>query len=542
MKKFITVFLSLLVLIISFRSSRFLYQSLDWSLAYCIDMVLMKFFAWSLDRGIWPYTDLHTYNLPMTIYINWVALKIFGNSSWGFRLLDVTWLIFLAGITFIYLRRKVSTITIALVGACLCLTLNENATNFGAFQRETMMLPFWVLSLISFDRIKEGKSQKIHGFLLGFYICFSALIKPTGLLLLFFILASLLLLSFKDSKFSLRNIIIFYLSIFLGGISVLFFSLLPFLIHGNLIASIKGWVGYFKDLSMSLEILSPYELIGNIFTFSPTHWFIPLNEPIPQFQNNGHLSLFHFCLISIYLFLLMIKKIEIGPLLILISGLLNYLIQAKGFAYHLFPVWFACLLIITFLLDFFYKFSIEEKNWKRPISIFIIIIIGLTVIHQQSRSLKLYKGTQLYADFNQTKRDSQKIEVLEVIKRIDSEIKTKPTKIQVFEAYHSVTLNAIMDEEMFLVSKYPEAYIFYNESPNMNKYKVDMLESLKANKPDIIVLNKEGTFRKKKDLFHIFPELEIFLKEYKLEKEIKEINNVTYSIYTLNITKFSIKK
>jgi hypothetical protein len=94
MKKFITAFLAILVLIISIRSSRFLYQSLDWSLAYCIDMVLMKFFAWSLDRGIWPYTDIYTYNLPMTIYINWVALKVFGDSSWGFRLLDVSWLVF----------------------------------------------------------------------------------------------------------------------------------------------------------------------------------------------------------------------------------------------------------------------------------------------------------------------------------------------------------------------------------------------------------------------------------------------------------------
>jgi Ribonuclease G/E len=91
-----------------------------------------------------------------------------------------------------------------------------------------------------------------------------------------------------------------------------------------------------------------------------------------------------------------------------------------------------------------------------------------------------------------------------------------------------------MDQEMVLVSKYPEAYIFYNESPLMDKYKIDMVNSLNANKPDIIVLNKEGTFRVKKDLFQTFPDLAEFLKEYKLEKEIKEINNVTYSIYSLD--------
>ena len=156
MKKFITAFLAILVLIISIRSSRFLYQSLDWSLAYCIDMVLMKFFAWSLDRGYWPYTDVYTYNLPMTIYINWFALKIFGNSSWG-------------AISDIRELPVATAVIIALVGASLCLTLSENATNFGAFQRETMMLPFWILSLISYDKIIEGKSQRLHGFLLGTY-------------------------------------------------------------------------------------------------------------------------------------------------------------------------------------------------------------------------------------------------------------------------------------------------------------------------------------------------------------------------------------
>ncbi len=534
MKKIITVFLSIIILIISIRSSRFLYQSLDWSLAYCIDMVLMKFFAWSLDRGIWPYTDIYTYNLPMTIYVNWVALKVFGNSSWGFRLLDVSWLLFLVVITFFYLRRKVATISIALVGAALCLTLSENATNFGAFQRETIMLPFWILSLIAFDKIKEGSSQKFHGFLLGFYICFSALVKPTGFLLLVFILISLCLQKLRDSNFSLKESAILYFSIFLGGFFVLFFALLPFIIHGSLISSFKGWLGYFKDLSLSLEILAPSELIGNIFTFSPSHWFIPLNEPIAEFQNNGHLSLFHLCLISIYLLLLILRKIDIGPFLILLSGLLNYLIQAKGFAYHLFPVWFACLLIISLLLDFLYKIIFVGKNWQRLISCFVIIIIGITVVNQQSRSLRLYRGTELYADFNQQKKEPHKIEILETLKKIDSGIKNKPTKIQVFEAYHSVTLNSIMDDNMFLVSKYPEAYIFYNENPNMDKYKIDMLKSLNANKPDIIVLNKEGTFRIKKDLFQTFPELALFLKEYKLEKEIKEINNVTYSIYTLD--------
>lgn len=530
MKKFITIFLLTVVSIITLRSSGFLYQSLDWSLAYCIDMVLMKFFAWSLDRGYWPYTDVYTYNLPMTIYINWFALKIFGNSSWGFRLLDVSWLVLLGGITFIYLKKK-STLA-ALIGLSLCLTLGENATNFGAFQRETMMLPFWMLSLISYDRIRLGKSEIFHGFLLGIYICISILIKPTGLLLLFFILISLLWIKISESKFSLKETTQFYFSIFVGGCLILFLSILPFLIHGTLLSSISGWFGYFKDLSTSLEILSWQELVGSIFTFSPMHWFIPLNEPVEKFQTNGHLSLFHLFLMLFYVYLLAKKKVDLGPFLILISGFLNYIIQAKGFAYHLFPVWFSCILIVSYLIHFLFQFIQDEENWKKGISSFAIIIMGITLVNQQIRCLKLYKGTGLYTEINQTKKERVHVKVLETLKQINSEFVNKPTSIQVFEAYHSITLNSVMDENMMLVSKYPEAYIFYNESPIMEKYKMDMMGSLESKRPDIIVLNREGTFRIKKDLYQTFPALETFLRDYKLRAEIKEINNVTYTIFT----------
>jgi 4-amino-4-deoxy-L-arabinose transferase-like glycosyltransferase len=161
----------------------------------------MKYFAWSLDRGIWPYTDVHTYNLPMTIYLNWFALKIFGNSSWGFRLLDVSWLICLSGLTFLYLKEKVSNLLIAIVGSALCLTLSENATNFGAFQRETIMLPFWVLSLIFFERIRKNYKQNLYGFWLGFCICISVLVKPTGFLLLLFILIMILIEKKRNRDF-----------------------------------------------------------------------------------------------------------------------------------------------------------------------------------------------------------------------------------------------------------------------------------------------------------------------------------------------------
>ena len=62
--------------------------------------------------------------------------------------------------------------------------------------------------------------------------------------------------------------------------------------------------------------------------------------------------------------------------------------------------------------------------------------------------------------------------------------------------------------------------------------KMDMMGSLESKRPDIIVLNREGTFRIKKDLYQTFPALETFLRDYKLRAEIKEINNVTYTIFT----------
>ncbi|HMW06151.1 MAG TPA: glycosyltransferase family 39 protein [Leptospiraceae bacterium] len=533
MKKSLSIFILITIAIIAIRSMRFLYQSLDWAIEYCVDMVLMKFFAWSLDKGSWPYTDVLTYNLPMTIYINWFALKIFGNSSFGFRLFDVTWLILFSGTTFVYLNRKIPTL-FAFFGATLCLTLEENATNFGALQRETMMLPFWILSLISYDKIREGKSRIKHGFLIGIYILITVLIKPTAIILLGCILLSLFIIDLKERKVSIKENLTFYISIFLGSLIILFMTLLPFLYKGIMFVAFDQWLSYFRDLSLSLEIISPSQLLLNIFTFSFSHWFIPLNEPIFEFQNNGHLSLFHLSIILFYLFLLFRGKVDIGPLFILITGLLNYLIQAKGFAYHLFPMWFACVLIVTFLINYLFQIALNNESGKKIIASFVIFLVCITLIFQQARSLRLYKGTNLYYEWNQSKKDFPKTETLEAIKSLNQSVKNRPTKIQIFEAYHSVSLSAIMNQDMILASRYPEAYVFYNEHPAMDKYKKDMMQSLQKNKPDIIVLNREGTFRVKKDLFQTFPELGDFLKNYTLEKEIKEINNVNYDLYVLN--------
>ena len=511
------------------RSSYFIYQSLHWPLEYCIDMVLMKFFAWSFDKGLYPYTDIFTYNLPVTIYINYFGLKLFGDTSFGFRLLDASWMLFFALVSYFYFRRL--SFFAGFIGFVFTLLLPENATNFGAFQRETMILPFWILALLSTESIIKNENKRWNFFLLGTYCIFSFLIKPTAILL--FLGCQLnLFLYFIKSKKTISYFKFNFLYFVLGSLFSLGVCVSPFLLKRNLIASTLSWFRYFIDLSNSLEIKSANLLLSQIFTFSLKDWNLPLNQPVVEYFTTGHLGIFHALILFLFFVLYYLKKFNSSIIILLISSLGNYLIQGKGFAYHLFPLWFSIFAMCILILNYFLSITETGQNKiVKFIAIIGIIFISLSLLSQQNKSLRMYKNTGLFKGFSEEKKVLEKSLLLTKLDEITKKLSKTPIRIQVFEAYHSISLKAVMDLNLELVSKYPEAYIFYNEAKEMQKYKTDMMNSLASKPPDIIVINQEGTFQEKKDLFLSFPELKIFLNQYKIESTILDLNNVTYQVF-----------
>ena len=111
-------------------------------MSICLDAALHWVEGLRLLNGTWPYRDVLTLNLPLTYYINVLGLLIFGRDSLSFRILDLVWVVGVAALSSAYLYRF--TKLGALVAFVLVLRLPVEATPLGAFERETLMLPFWL--------------------------------------------------------------------------------------------------------------------------------------------------------------------------------------------------------------------------------------------------------------------------------------------------------------------------------------------------------------------------------------------------------------
>ncbi len=523
------IFIYFGLITISFRALDFMFQSLDWSLEYCIDMILMKYFSWEFEKSKLPFIDFYTYNLPVTIYLNWFWAKIIGATDFSFRILDNIWYILLSISSFFYFKRY--SIFASISAFVFCLTLPMNATNFGAFQRETMFLVFWVLGIYSFEKILNENHLKLHFILLGIYFSLSFFIKPTSIFLFGFIFLYLIYLETAKKKFFefKKNLILSVLSFLIISI----FIFLPFILKKQFNLAVSNWYLYFLDLNSSLEIKSFNELTKGIINFRFKDWSRPLNgfSSEQEYQINpgrfGLLSVFSF-LISVILYFR--KKVNITVFILFFSSLANYYTQMKGFTYHLFPLWLSFIYFQLLCLNYFYNQLKEANLIKKSISVFFILFFLISILIQEDRSLKRYLGTGLYSKKTFENRILPSSYTNKYLNELNQKL-NKKVKFQNFETYHSISLYSSMKFDFELVSKFPEGYIFYGIDSRYDKYKKEMINSLTKNPPDIVLLSREGAFQEKKDLFKTFPELKKFLKNYQIYKTYHELNLVNYSIY-----------
>lgn len=535
MKKAIRYLFILIILTMFIRASHFLYFSLNWPLSYCVDMVLMKFFGWSLDKGFWPYVDIYTYNLPGTVFFNWLGWIFFGNSSVGFRVFDISWLFLTAASIGLYLKRFSKTAGI--LGFVFTLTLEAQATNFGALQRETILIPFWILSVYLFEKF-FSKEWDILPVLSGFFIGLSLMIKPTGAILIFLMgLYAVFALYGRtiSGKYPFR--LLFRTGgLFISGVLLaLLLVTVPFLVKGIFLESITNWMKYFSDLSKSLEIKTFSELTKSLFSLKLRDWTIPLNEPIQitdqQFGSPGHFALFYIPVIIIYFVYALREKMSLFPFFIFLAGLGGYLLQAKGFSYHLFPAWFGIIMMSSVLIGKLYSdIEVSSRSYHSFLTILLLFVFTFSFFSIQSRSHRAYRGSNLYSGF---KLQSQEIPLPfahQKLKDLKEKFKGK-VRIQFFEAYHSAALNSVMDLGFDYASPFPEGYVFYSIKPEMDKYKKELMNRMKLQPPHIILMNREGTFEAEKDLFQTFPDLQTFLENYEQVDEFTEINGLNYQLY-----------
>jgi len=512
--------------------------SLRWPLSISLDASILRFESWSWMHGQMPWVDILSLNLPLTHYIHMFGLLVFGSDDLGFRITDVTWIGILAVCTFIALR-PYSRVA-ALTGAILTTTLVCEATPFGAFQREALMIPFWLVILFCSVRLlaPETFAPRIRGLLWAVGACAFTLacwIKPTsiaaGLMLLLPLLRA-------DARDRLRILTINLFVFFVASALVL----LPVLISGHLFDATRSWWSLNLTYA-SWEAKPILPLLSNIFVLSPTRWMLPLNLPVASVGDTGHLTLFHLVTLIAFLFLRR-RKQDQQVLLFLLAGLISFLSQRRGFQYHIYPLWHGFNLVIAILVgDCISKLAsvpsgaIDQGPNKRShasilVSILLLALILTSLVGRQSESQRAYRGTGLL-----NKKASQKPVEFQIVQRVAEKAdemrkgnQDRTLRYQVIEDA-SIALGAVIPSNLTYASRFPVDYLFFTDSPYRDQFRDQLMQALREKKPEIIVYSANFPGSAKARRIDTFPELKAFLQNYEIEV-VTEKHGIQYFLYT----------
>ena len=546
--RILKVFLCSVSFVLFARAVDFMLVSLRWPLSICLDASLLRFESYSILGGRWPWRDIAVTDLPVTHFIHIAGLWIFGKDDIGFRLFDTAWVFFLGGIAFFYLRRY-SKIA-AWLGFAVVLTLPAEAAPYGAFQRETLMLPLWTGGLLIAEEMEkaEGKRLLLYGFFFGLLLILACFIKPTSLLLFAMITGKYI--NIKREGDFIRQAGALTGSVAAGLLLAVLLVMFPLLIAGVIPAFPVSWIeqslifqtvyGH-TTISRSIPVL-----IARLITFRPENWFLPLNMGVETPVDTGHLTLFHVFSLTLALFFMRVRAPIFGFLL---AGLLSYLLQRRGFAYHLYPVWFGLNLAMavavaglylllsggkenSFLVipSFFVGHRFQDRI--RPVLLSIVVLVGFSALYRQHRSLKAYTGTGLYDRRNPGR--SVDFLTVEEIGHIAGELRRQgrtSITIQTFED-SSIALGSVMKYDLSFVSAYPVEYAFWEESKWRTEARERLMLALNKNNPDIIAYDAYSELSPERRRLDGFPQLKEFLeKKYRRNSVVHERTGGDYWIY-----------
>ncbi|MCB1326751.1 MAG: glycosyltransferase family 39 protein [Leptospiraceae bacterium] len=468
------------------RTLRAFYYSLRWPVSICPDAALHWVEGLRLLNGTWPYRDVLTLNLPLTYYINVLGLLVFGRDSFSFRILDLSWVVGVAVLSSLYLLRF--TRLGALVAFVLVSRLPVEATPLGAFERETLMLPFWLGAVLCLDRAMDvPKKRWLWLGLAGLLGGASALIKPTGLV--FLALGGLYYVFFAIYRASAPKKIPATLVAGLwtssGFVLAVVLLLLPLLMAGALTGFLNGWWPYFQVWS-ELEPHRPFmSLLVELVSYRLRDLTLPLNGPVYELGSIGHLSWLHLIALPLFLHALYLEKerAAAGCLVLAIGGLFHYLINGKGYAYHVFPLWFAFQLILAYTLGVYVRWAVDAGAVRSRRVYATCLALGLVavLIHMDLRSYDLYSGSNYLSDGPLAEPESQRV-VGEAVQKYG----LAGARLQTLEP-DLVTVAATLTYDLQLVGN-PMDQMYWCDGEFCQSQRRLLIDRLDQEPPEIIVI------------------------------------------------------
>ena len=276
-------------------------DTLDWKMVH--DAPIMHYIAWNILDGAVPYRDIFDMNMPGTYLIHMGVLKIFGEGDPAWRLFDIFILALtsIGMIIFCWRQGLLAGVTAATLFACFHISGGELMVG----QRDFLMTPFLIFGGHFVANIIENRQRMLYSFLAGILFGCAIWIKPYVLILF----VVLLLYAKIQSK-----------NIFVSLLMILGF-LLP-------VGGMFGWLYMIDGLLSWWEIFSQY--------------LVPIYSSVGNEMTKAQMVSEMLLTLAVLLPFLALSTPLTGRFFVSLSGVIfgviHYIIQGKGWHYHLSPL------------------------------------------------------------------------------------------------------------------------------------------------------------------------------------------------------------
>jgi hypothetical protein len=342
------------------------------------DQIELDYLAWLvLDGGI-PYVDFVDNNWPGGYLLHMVSTILFGNTLHSWRILD--YLIMVAGLACLadLLRR-----TFGVASACWAILLYPGlyAASYSfwfAGQRDaTIGNLFWVVVWSYWAAWSQKKP--VMQVLSGSFIAIAVLLKPTAIFIGPLLALHLVLWSFRGNQLNLKDVLLHIIGAVIGFTAVLIFVFGVVVIQGASIQAIFDSVWLYNLYSQGDPSITINYILKKAFLvhLESWHWITAVG------------------IISILFVSLNAKEKSINNIFlyatIWLTGWISYVVQGRGFIYHLGVVYAGML---PFLFIGLGRLSeVQTKNLAVTKKIFAFIGISIVILGSAKKIYSTFSDT-----------------------------------------------------------------------------------------------------------------------------------------------------
>lgn len=308
--------------------------TLGWPLIH--DAPLMQYIAWRITQGDVPYRDIFDMNFPVTYLIHVVGLELFGFSDAAWRWFDLFWLGLAAAGILAFCRSQGLLAAFAAALFFMCFHVSLGNGNEG--QRDFLLSPFLIWGLHFTANAVENSRTRFSAVASGILFAGAFWIKPYALLLF----GALVVFSWWETK-RLRE-----------PLWMLF-----------------GWS------ACSLLLVAWLAIAGALVPFWEliTHFLIPIYRRLGEQSDvpSQWMNVLNTLIIFLPFLLLPVRFTSRYSVLVIavIYGVAHFLLQGKGWQYHLYPVILALTVCAAYRIGDAMK---ENKALPRWIAFAVISV------------------------------------------------------------------------------------------------------------------------------------------------------------------------